>query len=115
LDGRPNLADRVTALLAAAVRLREEHPNVAKYLSVVQQDAVRHPELGELTSYEEQFDELWHVVAGDSRGRGMAGAVRAIIAGLLAVGGSELSAAAVSAAADVLQQIVNGGLAGLHS
>jgi AcrR family transcriptional regulator len=42
---QPAGADRVSALLAAAVALRREHPNVARYLSVIRQDVERHPEL----------------------------------------------------------------------
>jgi AcrR family transcriptional regulator len=108
---RQTLADRVSALLAEAVALRRQHPNVAKYLSVIQQDISRHPELSELASYETQFDEFWQSVApGGRSASGVAVALRAVVEGLLAVGGGRVQTDDVAAAAEVLQRITRNGL-----
>lgn len=105
------LADRVSALLAEAVALRREHPNVAKYLSVIQQDISRHPELSELASYATQFDTFWQSVAPGGRSAiGMAVALRAVVEGLLAVGGGRVDTVDVAAAGEVLQRITRNGL-----
>jgi AcrR family transcriptional regulator len=104
-------SDRVAALLEVATSLRQEHPNVAKYLSVVQQDVARHPELSELTRYETQFDRFWRSIAdGAESVAGMALALRAVVEGLLAVGGAQASSAEIASAADVLKQITRDGL-----
>ncbi|MGO9158830.1 TetR/AcrR family transcriptional regulator [Mycobacterium sp.] len=108
---RPMLADRVSALLAEAIALRRQHPNVAKYLSVIQQDTSRHPELSELGSYEPQFDKFWQSVASGTRSaRGVAVALRALVEGLLAVGGGRLDTEDLAAAGEVLERITRSGL-----
>ena len=107
---RQTVADRLSALLVAATELREQHPNVAKYLSVVQQDIPRHPELSELASYQEQFDDFWHSVGDRRASTGTALALRAMVEGLLAVGGAHVQIDDVAAAAEVLQRIARNGL-----
>jgi len=105
------LADKVSALLTVATSLRREHPNVAKYLSVIQQDISRHPELDELSSYGAQFDEFWRSVAdGACSPNGLAIGLRAVVEGLLAVGGARIGTTDVAAAAEALQQITQRGL-----
>lgn len=105
------LADRVSALLAAATALRREHPNVAKYLSVIQQDIPRHPELSQLTSYEAEFDRFWQSVASNARpASGVPVALRAVVEGLLAVGGARVETKDVAAAAQVIATIARSGL-----
>jgi AcrR family transcriptional regulator len=100
------LPDRVSALLAEAVALRRQHPNVAKYLSVIQQDIPRHPELSELASYETEFDAFWRSVTPGGRSTsGVAVALRAVVEGLLAVGGGRVTTEDVAAAGEVLQRI----------
>ncbi|WP_293047528.1 TetR/AcrR family transcriptional regulator [Mycobacterium sp.] len=107
------LADRMSALLAEAVALRQEHPNVAKYLSVIQQDTARHAELSELDSYEAQFNVLWQSVApGPQPETATAVALRAVVEGLLAVGGAHIEMRDIAAAAEVLRRITRTGLAG---
>jgi AcrR family transcriptional regulator len=109
---RDALADRTAALLTAATSLRKEHPNVAKYLSVVQEDISRHPELGELASYATQFDRFWQSVAkGVEPVIATALAVRALVEGLLAVGGARAQTGDVAAAAAVLEGITRNGIA----
>jgi AcrR family transcriptional regulator len=113
ITDRPTLADRMSALLAEAIALRREHPNVAKYLSVIQQDIARHAELSELASYEARFDGLWRSVApGAQPTGGVAVALRAVVEGLLAVGGADIEMEDLAAAAEVLQEITRSGLAG---
>lgn len=102
--------DRVSALLAAAVDLRQEHPHVARYLSVIQQDVERHPELAELASYEARFDEFWRFTANAQSEPGRAVALRAVIEGLLAVGGASLGLDKVAAGAGVLEAVLASGL-----
>jgi AcrR family transcriptional regulator len=104
------LAARVSALLAAAAALRQEHPNVAKYLSVVQRDIARTPELNELASYEVQFGDFWSSVADGAASKGLAVALRSVVEGLLTVGGVGVHLDDVSAAAEVLQRITRDGL-----
>ncbi len=107
---RQTLADRLSALLVAATELRAQHPNVAKYLSVVQQDIPRHPELSKLASYQEQFDDFWRSVVDRRAPPGTALALRAMVEGLLAVGGAHVQIDDVAAAAEVLQRIARPGL-----
>lgn len=107
---RQTLADRLSALLVAATELREQHPNVAKYLSVVQQDIPRHPELSELASYQEQFEDFWRSVGDRRASTGTALALRAMVEGLLAVGGAHVQIDDVAAATEVLQRIARNGL-----
>jgi len=108
---RRTLADRVSALLAEAVALRRQHPNVAKYLSVIQQDTSRHPELSELGSYEMRFDEFWRSLASGTRSApGVAVALRALVEGLLAVGAGRLRSEELAAAGGVLERITRSGL-----
>lgn len=103
--------DRMSALLAATVTLRRQHPNVARYLSVVQQDVLRHPEISELAFYSAEFDVFWDSVAKDCMpGPGVAIALRAVIEGLLAVGGARVRMKDVAAAADVLDHITRSGV-----
>jgi AcrR family transcriptional regulator len=110
---RNSLADRVSALLAAVVALRREHPNVAKYLGVIQQDIGRHSELRDLSSYEPKFEQFWQSVTGDAPSAPrLAVALRAVVEGLLAVGGTDAQADDVAAAAQVLERITRGGLHG---
>jgi AcrR family transcriptional regulator len=110
---RNSLADRVSALLAAVVALRREHPNVAKYLGVIQQDISRHSELRDLSSYQPNFEQFWQSVTGDAPyAPGLAVALRAVVEGLLAVGGTDAQADDVAAAAQVLERITRGGLHG---
>jgi AcrR family transcriptional regulator len=105
------IAERVPALLEAATLLRREHPNVAKYLSVIRQDVSRHPELGELVCYEARFDELWQsVVKGVESGSGLALGLRAVVEGLLAVGGTHVRDDDIASAAAALQGITRTGL-----
>jgi AcrR family transcriptional regulator len=105
------VAERVPALLAAATLLRREHPNVAKYLSVIQQDVLRHPDLSELSCYEAQFDEFWQsVVNGVGPGSGLALGLRAAVEGLLAVGGTHVRNEDIACAAEALQDIIRTGL-----
>lgn len=111
----PTVAGRVSALLAAATLLRREHPNVAKYLSVIQRDVSRHPDLHELACYEEQFDRLWQsVVDGVQSASGLALGLRAVVEGLLAVGGTHLRSVDIAAAADALKDITRNGLDALQ-
>ncbi len=107
---RHTLADRASALLAAAAELREQHPNVAKYLSVVQQDISRHAELSGLADYEAQFDRFWRSVADRRASTGTGVALRAMVEGLLAVGGAHVQIDDIGAAAEVLQRITRKGL-----
>lgn len=105
------ITGRVRALLEAATLLRREHPNVAKYLSVIQQDVSRHPDLSELARYETRFDELWQsVVDGAKSASGLALGVRAMVEGVLAVGGTRVSADDVASAARALQDLTRTGL-----
>lgn len=110
VSGHDAMADRVSALLAAATGLRREHPNVAKYLSVIQQDVSRHPELHELTAREAMFDDFWRSVVDSDTASGMPIALRAVVEGLVAVGGAHVRIDDVAAAAQVLQTITRGGL-----
>ena len=111
MTDHPTVAERVWALLAAATLLRREHPNLAKYLSVIQQDISRHSDLGELACYEARFDGLWQsVVNGVDSGSGLALGLRAVIEGLLAVGGTHVRDEDVASAAEALQQITRSGL-----
>ena len=110
----PALADRVSALLAEAIALRRQHPNVAKYLNVIQQDISRHSQLSELAAYEAQFDRFWQsVVPGARPTAGVVVALRAIVEGLLAVGGTHVRTQDVAAAAEVLKKITRSGLGAL--
>ncbi len=105
------VAERVPALLEAATLLRREHPNVAKYLSVIQQDVSRHPDLTELASYEARFDGLWQsVVNGVGSSNGLALGLRAVVEGLLAVGGTHVRDEDIVSAAAALQHITRTGL-----
>ena len=105
------VAQRVSALLEAATLLRREHPNVAKYLSVIQQDVSRHPDLSELAGYEARFDGLWQsVVNGVESGSGLALGLRAVVEGLLAVGGTHVRDEDIASAAAALQDITRTGL-----
>jgi len=105
-------ADRVAALFAVAVDLRREHPNVAKYLSVIQQDVARHPELAELKAYEPRFDRVWRGIAGEKRPLAVATGLRAVFEGLLSVGGADLPHESVVAAANFLADAFRDGGAG---
>jgi AcrR family transcriptional regulator len=107
---QPAGADGVSALLAAAVALRREHPNVARYLSVIRQDVERHPELGQLAAYDAKFDAFWRSAANAQSEPGRAVAVRAMIEGLLAVGGAQLGLDDVAAGAQVLGAVLAKGL-----
>lgn len=102
-------ADKVSALLNAAVELRREHPNVARYLSVIQQDVARNPELAELNSYETRFDEFWRSSASEWCTPASAVALRAVVEGLLSVGGAHISIEDVGAAAEALTAALRGG------
>ena len=105
------VAERVPALLEAATLLRREHPNVAKYLSVIQQDVSRHPDLTELACYEARFDGLWQsVVNGVESSNGLALGLRAVVEGLLAVGGTHVRDEDIVSAAAALQHITRTGL-----
>jgi AcrR family transcriptional regulator len=111
IAGHQTIAQRVSALLKAATLLRREHPNVAKYLSVVQQDVSRHPDLSELTCYEAPFDTFWRSVVDDAQsGIGLALGLRALVEGLLAVGGTRVGDEAIASAAAALQDITQTGL-----
>jgi len=110
VSGREAVMDRVSALLAAATALRREHPNVAMYLSVIQQDVSRHPELDELASREAVFDDFWRSVVDSQTAPGTPIALRAVVEGLLAVGGARVQIDDVVAAAHVLQRITRDGL-----
>lgn len=111
LGDHATIAGRVCALLEAATMLRREHPNVAKYLSVIQQDVSRHSDLGELAGYEARFDTLWQsVVDGAESPDGLALGLRAVVEGLLAVGGTHVRTEDVAAAAQALQGITRNGL-----
>jgi AcrR family transcriptional regulator len=98
--------NRVAALIEAAIALRREHPNVARYLAVIQQDVDRHPELSELSSYETRFEEFWEMAASADTGPGRAVALRAVVEGLLAVGGAKFGLDEVAAGADVLTAVL---------
>ena len=116
IANRRTLADRVSALLAEAVALRRQHPNVAKYLSVIQQDTSRHPELSELGSYDSRFDEFWRSVASGARSTpGVPVALRALVEGLLAVGVGRLGTEDLAAAGEVLERIARSGLDALSA
>ena len=105
------VAERVPALLEAATLLRREHPNVAKYLSVIQQDVSRHPDISELACYEARFDRLWQsVVNGVESSSGLALGLRAVVEGLLAVGGTHVRDEDIASAAEALQDITRTGL-----
>ncbi len=107
---RDDIVDRISALLTAATALRKQHPNVAKFLAVVQQDVSRHPELSQLASYAKEFDEFWCSIAGGSGApRGTAVALRALVEGLLAVGGAVMPIEDVAAGAEALQQFTRYG------
>lgn len=108
---KETVADRAAALVDAAMRLRREHPNIAKYLSVIQQDVARHRDLGELLSYKSRFDAFWqHVTDGIEPAAGLALGLRAIIEGLLAVGAADIDAEEIASAAEALRQITADGL-----
>ena len=98
---RRTLSERLSALLTAAMSLRLEHANVARYLSVIQQDVARHPELSALADYKVRFDRFWDGGAAGAA-PGTAIALRAVVEGLLGVGGSDLSTADIVAAASAL-------------
>ncbi|QLL09797.1 TetR/AcrR family transcriptional regulator [Mycobacterium vicinigordonae] len=109
------IADRVAALLEAATQLRREHPNIAKYLNVIQQDVARHPDLDELLIYQTRFDSLWQHVTDDVAPiPGLALGLRAVVEGLLAVGGAHVQPDEITSAAEALQQITHGGLEALQ-
>jgi AcrR family transcriptional regulator len=103
-------SDRVSALLLAAVALRREHPHVARYLSVIQQDVERHHELSDLASYDAKFDHFWRSIADANSEPGRAVALRAVIEGLLAVGGTQVALDEVASAAQVLGAALAKGL-----
>ena len=105
-----SLTDRVSALLAATVTLRREHPHVAEYLLVVHQDVARHPELRELASYDAEFDEFWQSVADKTAKKGIAAAVRVIIEGLMVTGGATAPIEEVAASAHALDLIIRKGI-----
>ncbi|AEF37834.1 hypothetical protein JDM601_3834 [Mycolicibacter sinensis] len=100
----------MSALLTATVSLRREHPHVARYLAVIRQDIERHPELAELGSYDALFDEFWRATANAQSELGRAVALRAVIEGLLAVGGAGLGLDEVAAGAVVLRTVFDTGL-----
>lgn len=105
------VAERVCALLEAATLLRREHPNVAKYLSVIREDVSRHRDLSELSRYEARLDGLWQsVVDGTNGGSGLALGLRAVVEGLLAVGGTHVRNRDIAAAAEALQDVIHNGL-----
>ena len=104
--GHPDGADRLAALLAAAVELRREHPNVARYLSVIQQDVRRHPELAELSACQSRFDGFWRSLVDSRHAPGAPVALRAVVEGRLSVGGAAIAIDDVSAAASVLATVV---------
>lgn len=109
------VAERVPALLEAATLLRREHPNLAKYLSVIQQDVSRHPDISELACYEARFDGLWQsVVNGVESSSGLALGLRAVVEGLLAVGGTHVRDEDIASAAEALQDITRTGLDALR-
>ena len=105
-----SLTDRVSALLAATVTLRREHPHVAEYLLVVHQDVARHPEVSELASYDDEFDEFWQSVAKRTAEKEMAAGARVIIEGLLMTGGATAPIEEIAASAQALDLIIRKGI-----
>lgn len=110
IEGRINLIDRISAAFDAATALRREHPNAARFFHTVKHDVVRHPELRNLRSYVELFDEFWKAVVGPSASLGLSIGLRAMVEGLLTVGDSRLDGADVDSAADALRKILRSGL-----
>lgn len=108
VEGRDTVGERANALIEAAARLRMEHPKVAEYLGVIQQDVSRHPDLSALCAYQARFDEFWRGVAGNDSASS-AFAVRAIVEGLLSVGGAGLGEEDLIVAARHLRVVVQNG------
>ncbi|WP_067656558.1 TetR/AcrR family transcriptional regulator [Nocardia harenae] len=110
VTGRRSRADRVSALLDAAVALRREHPYAAEYLVVVDRDIARHPELGELAAFGARFDEFWRGLVGAQSDRGTAIGLRALVQGVLVMGGPTMPITDVEAGAQALQRLLRAGI-----
>ncbi len=95
--------DRLTAILDAVCALRREHPRVARFFGVIEQDVRRHPELAELAGVQTTVDEFWTTLlprVPDARVL----AVRAIVEGLLRLGDESLPPARLRATATELSR-----------
>lgn len=110
IEGHSGLLGRISAIFDAATALRREHPNAARFFHTVKHDVLRHPELRELRSYAELFDEFWKAAVGPSASVGLSIGLRAMVEGLLTVGDPRLGGADIDSAADALRKILQSGL-----
>ncbi|KZS52862.1 hypothetical protein A4G26_19445 [Mycobacterium kansasii] len=108
------VADKVWAIIRAVVLLRREHPNAARLFQTVQHDVRRYPELRALRRYDGHFTDFWASVVGSAAPEGLALGLRAIVEGLLSVGGSAAKDHDLDAAATALIAMLSVGLPGLQ-
>lgn len=98
---------RVTAVLDAVCDLRRDHPHVARFLGVIEQDAARHPELAGLTVASDRLAAVWTTLV-DGADAHRARAVRAIVEGLLRLEDESISDADLRGTALALHAAVPG-------
>lgn len=108
------VVDKVSAILGAVILLRREHPNAARLFQTVQHDVRRYPELRALRRYDDHFTDFWASVVGPAATEGLALGLRAIVEGLLSVGGAAAKDADFDAAADAVVTMLRVGLPGLQ-
>lgn len=102
---------RVEAVIDAVCELRREHPGVARFLGVIEQDVARHPELAELAVAQKGLSDFWFTTLGAGRGdAGRVLAMRSIVEGFLRVGDENLADAVLRATAETLRVLVRSGL-----
>lgn len=104
-------AARVDAVIDAVCELRREHPGVARFFGVIEQDVARHPELAELRAAQKRLTDFWSTLfVGSGRRDARVLAVRAIVEGFLRVGDSALDQTQLRAVAKALHGVVRSGL-----
>jgi AcrR family transcriptional regulator len=98
---------RVEAVLDAVCDLRRDHPHVARFFGVIEQDVARHPELADLRSAQDRLAGFWTTLLGRAPA-GQTLAVRAIVEGFLRLGNETLTDAQLRATARNLRAAVAG-------
>jgi AcrR family transcriptional regulator len=100
---------RVEAVLDAVCDLRRDHPHVARFFGVIEQDVGRHPELAGLCAARDRLTAFWATLLGKSQ-PGQALAVRSIVEGFLRLGDETLTPAQIKATGRALRSAVRNGL-----
>ncbi|GAA0616567.1 hypothetical protein GCM10009547_18300 [Sporichthya brevicatena] len=102
-DTAETMDGRLGSILDVVCVLRREHPRVARFFAVIEQDVRRHPELAELSGVQDTLSEFWSTLLARATPAQVL-AVRAIVEGLLGLGDETLPAARLRATARELKR-----------